>query len=215
MFLTLLAMCLLSALAGALVVGLFLSQRQRQGRANTDFLTGAANRGRAFEAGEKMCERAITCKEPLAVVLLDIDRFRKVNNTLGHAAGDQALQQTVEVVQGVIAPGALLARVGGEEFVVILPNVDRELALETAEKIRSGVASSGFLYADRHPVNVTVSLGVAMLQDNVDFQSLVNQADKALYVAKNSGRNRVVMASSTADVLSQGQATVGSRQRER
>lgn len=202
---------LLSVMLAVLILWLSYSLVQQRRRAHTDYLTGIANRGRAFELGFRWCDRARGTGRPLSIVLLDLDRFKRINDGLGHAAGDRALREVVKVVQGILPRRALFARLGGEEFLVILPGVDRERALDIAEDMRAAVAASGFLHAGKHPVNVTVSLGVAELDESADFQLLVNRADEALYVAKNSGRNRVVVASSTAERLSEGKVTVGSR----
>lgn len=195
----------------ALILWLSHSLLQHRRMAQTDYLTGIANRGRAFELGIKWCDQARNSGQPLSIVLFDLDRFKRINDGLGHAAGDRALREVVKMVQGILPRRALFARLGGEEFLVVLPGMDRERALDMAEDMRVAVAASGFLHSGKHPVNVTISLGVAQLDDSADFQLLVNRADEALYVAKNSGRNRVVVASSTAERLSEGKVTVGSR----
>jgi diguanylate cyclase (GGDEF)-like protein len=199
----------------ALILWLSHSLLQHRRMAQTDYLTGIANRGRAFELGFKWCDDARSRGRSLSIVLFDLDRFKRINDGLGHAAGDRALREVVKVVQGILPPGALFARLGGEEFLVVLPEVDRERAMDIAEDMRAAVAASGFLHAGKHPVNVTISLGVAELDESADFQLLVNRADEALYVAKNSGRNRAVAASSTAERLSEGKVTVGSRRATR
>ena len=206
---------LLSLLLLGFVLWLAYSLVQQRRRAHTDYLTGIANRGRAFDQGFQLCDRAHRNNKPLSVVLFDLDRFKKVNDSLGHAAGDRALQEVVAVVSGILPRGALLARLGGEEFIAILPDLGLEQAQDVAEDIRTAVAASGFMHAGSHPVNVTVSLGVAALDESSNFQTLVNRADEALYVAKNSGRNRVVLASSTAERLSEGKVAVGSRHAHR
>lgn len=202
---------LLSIMLAVLILWLSYSLLQQRRRAHTDYLTGIANRGRAFELGFKWCDRASASGRPLSIVLFDLDRFKRINDGLGHAAGDRALREVVRMVQGILPRRVLFARLGGEEFLVVLPGMDREHALDIAEDMRVAVAASGFLHAGKHPVNVTISLGVAQLDESADFQLLVNRADEALYVAKNSGRNRVVVASSTAERLSEGKVTVGSR----
>lgn len=202
---------LLSIMLAVLILWLSYSLLLQRRRAHTDYLTGIANRGRAFELGFKWCDRARNSKRPLSIVLFDLDRFKRINDGLGHAAGDRALLEVVKVVQGILPRRNLFARIGGEEFLVILPGVNRERALDVAEDMRAAVAAAGFLHAGKHPVNVTISLGVAELDESADFQLLVNRADEALYVAKNSGRNRVVVASSTAERLAEGKVTVGSR----
>ncbi len=206
---------LLGMVAVAVVARLVFELRYQRHRAGTDYLTGIANRGYVFEHGFRLGDRALKKDEHLSLAVLDIDHFKKINDTLGHEAGDKALIAMVTAVKSTLKRGDIFGRVGGEEFVVIMPGVDRERARERAEDIRSAVAACGFLHAGKHPVNFTVSLGVSVIDPSCDFQTLFNRADEALYVAKNSGRNRVVMASSTAERLSAGGGIVGSRQRSR
>ncbi|WP_167854910.1 GGDEF domain-containing protein [Mangrovimicrobium sediminis] len=205
------AFLLLGGTAGWL---LFALMQQRK-LAHTDYLTGIANRGSVFEQGFKLVEHAHGEVEPFSIVLFDVDHFKKINDTLGHGAGDRALRVIVNASRRVLGQREFLGRLGGEEFIAVLPGCGREEAMKRAESLRLAIARAGFLYADKHPVNMTASLGVATLDRDVDFQILVNRADEALYVAKNSGRNRAVRASSSAERLSAGMVTVGSRQRVR
>lgn len=199
----------------AIVAWLVYSLRHHRHRARTDYLTGIANRGYVFEHGFKLGDRALKNDEPLSLALMDIDHFKKINDTLGHEAGDKALIAAVGAVRNTLKRGEIFGRLGGEEFIVVMPGVDRDEAAKRADEIRLAVAGCGFLHAGKHPVNFTVSLGVSVIDPSCDFQTLVNRADEALYVAKNSGRNRVVMASSTAERLSAGTGVVGTRQRPR
>ena len=202
-------------LAVAGVAWLIYSLLHHRNRAQTDYLTGISNRGYVFEHGFRLGDRALKNNEPLSLALLDLDHFKKINDTLGHEAGDKALIAAVEAVKKVVKRGDIFGRLGGEEFVVVMRDCDREEAGKRGDEIRLAVAGAGFLHAGKHPVNFTVSVGVAVIDPSCDFQTLVNRADEALYVAKNSGRNKVVMASSTAERLSEGFSTVGSRQRVR
>lgn len=199
----------------ARLIALLHSLRYHRHRPRTDYLTGIANRGYIFEYGFKLGDRALKNGVPLSLVLLDLDHFKKINDTLGHEAGDRALISSVQAVKETLRRGEVFGRLGGEEFAVIMPEVDRDEAERRADEMRQAVASAGFLHAGKHPVNFTASFGVAVIDPSCDFQTLVNRADEALYVAKNSGRNRVVMASSTAERLSAGFGTVGSRQHPR
>lgn len=207
------------AIAGMLAVAgvawLVYALRHHRNRAQTDYLTGIANRGYVFEHGFKLGDRALKNDEPLSVALLDIDHFKKINDTLGHEAGDKALIAAVNSVKNVLKRKDVFGRLGGEEFVVIMPGCDRAGAEKCGDEIRLAVADAGFLHAGKHPVNFTVSVGLSVIDPSCDFQTLINRADEALYVAKNSGRNRVVMASSTSERLSAGFSTVGSRQQPR
>lgn len=201
----------LFALIGLLLLWYQLRVRQRLRQQDKDPLTGIANRGLAFKEGNRLCDLVRKEGKELSLLLMDVDHFSKINDTLGHAAGDQTLLQLVGVAKGILPRDALLSRLGAEEFLVLLPGMGQERALDVAEDLRAATAAAGFLYSGSHPVNFTVSLGVACSSSGESFQGLVNQADEALYVAKHSGRNRVVMASSTAERLSQGKGAVGSR----
>jgi len=202
---------LLGGVAGWLLYAL-LQQREL---AHTDYLTGIANRGRVFEQGFRLAEQAGESGGEFSIVLFDVDHFKRINDTLGHGAGDRALREMVAVAERVLDNDEFLGRLGGEEFIAVLPGCDRKTAVQRAEALRTAIASAGFLHAGSHPVNITVSLGIATLDESTDFQTLVNRADEALYVAKNSGRNRSVVASSSAERLSAGMVTVGSRHRVR
>jgi diguanylate cyclase (GGDEF)-like protein/PAS domain S-box-containing protein len=162
--------------------------------ATTDGLTGLANR-RTFDAALRReyghCER-------IAVIMLDIDNFKKLNDTLGHQAGDDCLQRVARVVAETIGDGpALAARYGGEEFGIILPGHDEQEALKIAESIRYGVLALGIENPGSAAGVMSVSLGVAGRTDETGSETtLVGEADRALYNAKRQGRNRSVMASS-------------------
>ncbi len=154
-----------------------------------DPLTGVWNR-RAFDARfAEESARATRYRQPLALVLWDLDRFKAVNDAHGHQAGDLVLQALVGRVAGLLRSCDFVARVGGEEFVAVLPNTDLSKARVAAEKIRAGVASMP-VNLPAGPVQLTTSLGVAALQPGETPSSLFARADEALYRAKAAGRNR-------------------------
>ena len=157
--------------------------------ATTDALTGLANR-RAFDHSLQL-ELAIVERRatPLSLLMLDVDHFKRINDTLGHEAGDKVLLSMAQLLSGCARVIDVVARVGGEEFAVILPNTDAQGALEVAERMRIAVAQAHWL---GHPT--TISLGAATLQQQEDAASLYARADAALYAAKTAGRNRVVSA---------------------
>lgn len=174
----------------ALWLGMLLRKHSR--RAYTDYLTGVANRAHVFQQGNRMFRRAKRKNRQLAVVLIDIDHFKQVNDRFGHEVGDRALVATVTTVQNCLNGGELIGRLGGEEFIVILPGHELQEARERAEEFRKAVTSeAGFRYRGDARVHFTVSLGVAAQTAAEDFQSLVNRADAALYHAKADGRDRV------------------------
>lgn len=157
--------------------------------ATTDPLTGVANR-RAFDHSLQL-ELAIVERRgtPLSLLMLDVDHFKRINDTFGHEGGDKVLVAIAQMLNGCARVIDVVARVGGEEFAVILPNTDAEGAQEVAERMRIAVARSNWLGQP-----TTISIGVATLQEKEDAASLYARADAALYAAKTSGRDRVVTA---------------------
>lgn len=166
----------------------------------TDFLTSVNNR-RFFD--QRLVEEITRNRrrgEPLACLLLDIDRFKSINDSYGHRAGDQVLKEFAALIRRQLRCSDVLARFGGEEFVVLLIDSQPETAVEIAERIRAELAACR-IKLEQGDIRVTVSIGVAVIQgqsgpgDAQDLgNALVEQADQALYRAKNEGRNRVVYA---------------------
>ncbi len=172
----------------------------------TDGLTGVENR-RYFE---HRClieiSQARRHRQPLACMFLDIDKFKRINDSYGHQSGDDILRGVAGVIQSQLRAGDTIARYGGEEFIVLLPQTAALHALEIAERIRCAVAARMFQAQSGKEVPVTISIGLAMLPaeglaKDIPAQAaqLVAAADQALYQAKHEGRNRVVNASSEAD----------------
>jgi len=133
--------------------------------------------------------------EGFSVVMLDIDHFKRVNDTFGHQAGDETLRGVAEIVQAEVRVVDVAARYGGEEFILLLPGTDRAGAWEAAERIRKRVEAAGFVSGDKL-VRVTVSLGVAEFQSPLDPSpaGLIERVDRALYASKQNGRNRSSLA---------------------
>jgi diguanylate cyclase (GGDEF)-like protein len=170
------------------------AELEQRKAALTDWLTGIANRRAFFNHGEAMLERCATTRSSTAVVLFDIDRFKEVNDTAGHHAGDAVLKAFAQLVTASMSPGDLFGRLGGEEFACLLPKTSMAQALQLSEHIRAAFAAKRFHYLDG---NVTVSVGIAMMPGEMagetgrDLQTLLATADRALYRAKAEGRNRV------------------------
>jgi diguanylate cyclase (GGDEF)-like protein len=166
-----------------------LEETQRLAR--SDALTGIANRRYLFEAGEREIGRAHRFGHPLCALMFDIDHFKRVNDVYGHKRGDQVLQALAQCCLRQIRDVDILGRYGGEEFVILLVETDIPGARSLAERIRESVAQL-LIATDEAAIRITISLGVARLDEgDSDLASLLGRADKALYAAKQAGRNRV------------------------
>jgi diguanylate cyclase (GGDEF)-like protein len=164
-------------------------------RALRDPLTGLHNRRAFSEALAQSLAREERQGGRLGLVMLDLDHFKKLNDTFGHPAGDAALKNAAQVLGRRLRRGDLAARYGGEEFVMMLPGTSETGALGFAERLREAIEQSTIEFGG-DTLRVTASLGVAIWPgDAVDGEGLLAAADRALYVAKSGGRNRVVCAS--------------------
>jgi diguanylate cyclase (GGDEF)-like protein len=160
-----------------------------------DPLTGISNRRAFLEDGEAYLRRQAVDPRPTAVMLLDLDHFKSINDRFGHAVGDRVLEIFAEVSSGCLRRIDLFGRLGGEEFAALLRDTTRERALAVAEQIRVAFADAT-RDVDGRPVAASVSIGIVISQDAVlDLSALLAQADHALYRAKDGGRNRCEMAS--------------------
>jgi diguanylate cyclase (GGDEF)-like protein len=161
----------------------------------TDALTGVANRRRFMEAGNHEIARAQRTGEALTLLILDIDHFKGVNDSLGHAAGDAVLQAVARLCVDVVRAVDTVGRLGGEEFAILMPVTDIAGAYALAERLRENIARAQVQWGDV-PVPITVSIGVAQAGPSMHFANLMAAADDALYEAKHAGRNNVAVASS-------------------
>lgn len=161
--------------------------------AMTDALTGIANRKRFDEALRDAVDSAHQSGEPLALMLSDIDFFKRFNDTWGHQTGDQIIRFVAGALSRNAEPVDVVARYGGEEFAVIMPGASIDVALASAERIRQSVENKKLMRksTNENLGNVTISCGVAMLKPGEDMWEFVERADENLYASKQAGRNRV------------------------
>ena len=163
----------------------------------TDPLTEIFNRRGLEQWGQYEIDRAKRFNSALSAIFFDLDHFKEVNDTYGHEIGDQVLQQVVSCCQEVIRKIDIFARIGGEEFVLILPETPLPIAVNVAERIRKNI-SKGTLLSNSHQLKITVSLGVSELTEEInDLISLINTADHLMYQAKQAGRNTTASALSS------------------
>jgi diguanylate cyclase (GGDEF)-like protein len=166
----------------------------------TDELTGLLNRRGFFQLAEREFERALRFSRPLSALMLDIDHFKTVNDTHGHAGGDQVLSALADCFRQNTRAVDITGRYGGEEFALLLPEILQPEAIQIAERLRQSIADlsipPGSVNGDSPPVDIsiTMSIGVASLsQDGQSLTDLLDRADQALYRAKDSGRNCVIV----------------------
>ena len=167
--------------------------------ANYDYLTGALTRSAFMDRGQQLCESLVTSDGTIAMLALDIDQFKKVNDSFGHAAGDRVLIAFAAAVARTLRTGDLFGRLGGEEFAIVLPNVHDAESVAFAERIRAQVESAGVTLDDGQRVSITVSIGLVnrRCRTRSSIDSALAAADQALYAAKAAGRNRVVSIDAT------------------
>ena len=162
--------------------------------ATTDAMTGVANHRELETYLERELARVKKTREPLAIIMADVDHFKAINDTVGHPAGDKVLQHlTRQILLPSVRPKDLVARYGGDEFVLVLRGTDSRAAVAVAERIRRTVSSQAVLLDGKAVSNLSLSLGIAVFpRDGETREALIQAADQALYVAKRTGRNRVV-----------------------
>jgi diguanylate cyclase (GGDEF)-like protein len=188
---------------GFLLMCTEFNQQELARAANLDYLTGICNR----RAIEDLATRSIAASRrhgiPMAIMIVDVDHFKRINDEFGHQAGDVALVETVKRIRDSLRSEDLVGRLGGEEFVAVMPSTDAASALAAAERMRGAFMQSPMRIGERDLL-ITVSVGVAVLdaQDQV-YSHLLRRADRAMYAAKTAGRNKVMLDGSplTADDL--------------
>jgi two-component system, cell cycle response regulator len=169
------------------------ANRQLQALATTDVLTDCFNRRHLFSEGARAFAAARRDAQPLSVLMLDIDHFKRVNDRHGHAAGDAAIRQVAVICQELLRDGDMLGRYGGDEFAAVLPGLDACDVRDVAERLRSRVETLPVFWR-KASLRITVSMGTATLDPTTDgsIDDLFDRADLVLLQAKQRGRNRVV-----------------------
>ncbi len=160
----------------------------------TDALTGLHNRRYLETHLSAHLEKCAASGQPLSLLIADIDHFKAINDTWGHDAGDAVLREIAVRIRREVREADLACRLGGEEFIIVMPDTGTATATTIAERLRDRVAAQTFAAAPNLPIQVTLSVGVATVQPGDTSKSLMKRADLALYAAKNRGRNRVVQA---------------------
>lgn len=188
-------------LAVAAVVFALINDRlmqQLRNHALSDDLTGALSRRGLREMGEQMLAMQSSRPNLVAVLMLDVDHFKSINDRYGHLCGDDVLRHMTQLVKEHLRAEALVARYGGEEFTVLLPLHEGEAALVVAERLRAVIEASP-CETKLGPIAITVSIGVAYHGAGATLEQTLQRADERLYIAKNTGRNRVVAAPADTD----------------
>ncbi len=162
--------------------------------ATTDSLTNVNNRRSFFESCGPMIKFLRREKRSLAILMIDIDRFKQINDRFGHAVGDEVIKSMAQKTREILRKSDIFARLGGEEFAATLPNTTKRGAMTVAENIRKDIEAHAFTTLQGETIKYTVSIGVAMLTyDDEDLESILHRADLALYDAKRTGRNCIVL----------------------
>jgi diguanylate cyclase (GGDEF)-like protein len=178
---------------GFLLMCTEFSQQELTKAARLDYLTGICNR----RAIEDLAGRSIAAARrhgmPLAMMIIDVDHFKRINDEYGHEGGDNALIETVRRIRESLRTEDLVGRLGGEEFVAVMPSTDGQSALAAAERIRSSF-SDATMRIGSSDITITVSVGVAVLDaQDQQYSHLLRRADRAMYAAKTAGRNKVML----------------------
>lgn len=190
----------LLAAAVALITGLFAFFLRRtpyrmfveaNERAGTDGLSGVLRREQFVARAEQVIGDARVLSHAASLLAIDIDHFKSINDRFGHPAGDAVIRSCGNLIGSTVRGGDIVGRVGGEEFMVLLPDLPKFIAAEVADRLRKRIKSHGFTFGEE-TVFVTVSIGVASMMQADTLQTLTDRADRRLYQAKRAGRNRVV-----------------------
>jgi diguanylate cyclase (GGDEF)-like protein len=171
---------------------LYIAQQELRRLANTDPLTGLPNRRSFFHAAEILLAEAAAEKMPCALLVIDADHFKDINDSFGHAVGDRALVAIADALRAKFRQSDLICRVGGEEFAILLRDMEARSAHPMADRVVKSIANSP-LVEENAIIEYSVSCGVADTSTTYHLSSLFKHADVAMYTAKDRGRNRVAL----------------------
>ena len=167
---------------------------QLRGLVQTDQVTGAFNRRGLDDIFKREAARADRNAQSLGLVLIDLDNFKQINDNFGHQYGDSVLINLVNIAKETLRPSDIVARFGGEEFVILLPDVEMEDALTIIHRLQNNLAKNFSIQVDKQSMPVTFSAGIALRSFGEHQNSVISRADKALYQAKRTGKNRAIPA---------------------
>jgi diguanylate cyclase (GGDEF)-like protein len=171
-------------------------KEQAKAQARTDYLTGLSNRRHFFELAERELARCARFHKPFALLMIDIDHFKRINDTWGHSAGDVVLKEVARLIRETLRDADIFGRTGGEEFAAIIVESDGNRALDVAQRLCAKLAEARIVVQDKVTVQVTISIGLSEMANPAgSFRRLLDEADQVLYQAKQQGRNRVVASS--------------------
>lgn len=182
---------------------LFALEFALEGQATTDSLSGVSNRGHFFKCAQIEIDRSHRYGHPAALLMLDIDKFKVINDSYGHHIGDDAIRMLAGICAETLRVTDYLGRVGGEEFAILLSETCLEPAVLVAERLRTLVSESPLRFGEDNEQThwFTVSIGVAVFRSGDTLEDLMQRADKALYAAKDQGRDRVVVCASATQAM--------------
>ncbi|WP_286717318.1 GGDEF domain-containing protein [Thalassolituus sp. UBA2009] len=168
------------------------ARREAEYLAGTDALTRLNNRRAFFKLGEQVLKEALRFNRPTSIIMFDLDHFKQINDTWGHSAGDAVLQRVATLAEATVRNADILARIGGEEFAILLPQTDMPQARILAERIRQALTDD-VLPINGMDINVQASFGISSCEhcDDMTLADLLNTADEQLYLSKKLGRNRI------------------------